>query len=251
MINQCDEDVATWSENGDNFVVKNVEKFASKVLPLYFKHSNFSSFARQLNFYGFRKLRSDPILTCDVDPRTACYVRFYHEKFQRDKPDLLHHIKRATKTDQQNNKDDVDTLKHEVAQLKEGLALATAEYNRKIAELSYECNRRITSMNAEYDKLALLVQRSIGVSVAAAASNPAAALAAPPSPPQGAAGTTVQVQSDLLHSLSQAAMSLQSHLRPAAAPAVPTSASAGTKRSAVGSLDYDNAKKIKAIIGDL
>ena len=29
MINRCDPDIATWSESGDNFVVKNLEKFAS------------------------------------------------------------------------------------------------------------------------------------------------------------------------------------------------------------------------------
>ena len=52
MIDKCDTDIATWSETGDNFVVKNVEQFAHSVLPMYFKHNNFSSFARQLNFYG-------------------------------------------------------------------------------------------------------------------------------------------------------------------------------------------------------
>lgn len=29
MIDRCDSEVAAWSESGDNFVVKNVEKFAS------------------------------------------------------------------------------------------------------------------------------------------------------------------------------------------------------------------------------
>lgn len=29
MIDRCPGDVAIWSENGENFVVKNVEKFAS------------------------------------------------------------------------------------------------------------------------------------------------------------------------------------------------------------------------------
>ena len=29
MIDRCDPTIATWSTAGDNFVVKNVEKFAS------------------------------------------------------------------------------------------------------------------------------------------------------------------------------------------------------------------------------
>ena len=29
MIDRCDPEIATWSETGDNFVVKNVEQFAS------------------------------------------------------------------------------------------------------------------------------------------------------------------------------------------------------------------------------
>jgi hypothetical protein len=156
MIDRCDQEIATWSATGDNFVVKNVEKFASVVLPLYFKHSNFSSFARQLNFYGFRKLRSDPILTNDVDPQTACYVRFYHEKFQKNKPELLHSIKRATKSDQQS-KDDVDDLKSQVFKLKKCVLDMSTQMEHKISQVNYEYNRRISGLTAEYDKLASLV----------------------------------------------------------------------------------------------
>jgi len=156
MIDRCDREIATWSATGDNFVVKNVEKFASSVLPRYFKHSNFSSFARQLNFYGFRKLRSDPILTNDVDPQTACYVRFYHEKFQKNKPELLHNIKRATKSDQQS-KDDVEDLKSQVFKLKKRVLDMSTQMDRKISEINFEYNRRISGLTAEYDKLASLV----------------------------------------------------------------------------------------------
>jgi uncharacterized protein YdcH (DUF465 family) len=175
------------------------------VLPLYFKHSNFSSFARQLNFYGFRKLRTDPILTNDVDPRTACYVRFYHEKFQRSKPELLHQIKRATKSDQQS-KDDVDSLKAEVTRLRETQVQMKDDFDRRLAELSYECNRRVTALNADYDKLLTLVQPLIR------------SVVAPPDPAASAAAALRDLPSrtqmpDLLHSLSHAAVSLQNHLR--------------------------------------
>ncbi|GAX11250.1 heat shock transcription factor 4 [Fistulifera solaris] len=135
MIDKCDQDVACWSESGDNFVVKDVDKFSCTVLPLYFKHSNFSSFARQLNFYGFRKLRSEAILTSELDPRTADYIRFYHEHFQRGKPQLLSNIKRATKAEQ-HSKDDLESLKQEVLSLREELQGVKSEYNRKITELS-------------------------------------------------------------------------------------------------------------------
>uniref|UniRef100_A0A7S4AD44 HSF-type DNA-binding domain-containing protein n=2 Tax=Pseudo-nitzschia australis TaxID=44445 RepID=A0A7S4AD44_9STRA len=156
MIDQCNQDVATWSATGDNFVVKNVEKFASDVLPKYFKHSNFSSFARQLNFYGFRKLRSDPILTNDVDPQTAAFVRFYHEKFQKDRPELLHNIKRATKSDQQS-KDDVDDLKSQVFKLKKCVLDMSTQMERRISELNYDYTRKISGLTAEYENLAALV----------------------------------------------------------------------------------------------
>eukprot|EP00522_Entomoneis_paludosa_P001464 CAMPEP_0172465354 /NCGR_PEP_ID=MMETSP1065-20121228/53257_1 /TAXON_ID=265537 /ORGANISM="Amphiprora paludosa, Strain CCMP125" /LENGTH=342 /DNA_ID=CAMNT_0013221859 /DNA_START=76 /DNA_END=1104 /DNA_ORIENTATION=+ len=215
MINRSDAEVATWSEAGDNFVVKNVEKFATTVLPLYFKHSNFSSFARQLNFYGFRKLRTDPILTNDVDPRTACYVRFYHEKFQKDKPELLHQIKRATKTDQQS-KDDWDVMKQEIQRLKDSNQAMREDFDRRLAELSYECNRRVTSLSADYDKLVTLVQPLLQQSLRATEQQNALASL------RDFTGAAARPQMpDLLHSLSHAAVSLQNQFRASQAAGVP------------------------------
>lgn len=140
------------------------------VLPLYFKHSNFSSFARQLNFYGFRKLRSDPILTTDADPQTSSYVRFYHEKFQKDKPELLHDIRRATKSDQQKTDNEVESLKREVSKLKDALESTVNDFNR-----------RITQTNAEFEKLlqCVIAHQRNETSVAAAALTELPAGAAP------------------------------------------------------------------------
>ncbi|KAJ1628541.1 HSF-type DNA-binding-domain-containing protein [Pavlovales sp. CCMP2436] len=50
--------IIAWAPSGDHFVVHNPEAFANQVLPANFTHNNFSSFIRQLNTYGFRKVET-------------------------------------------------------------------------------------------------------------------------------------------------------------------------------------------------
>jgi hypothetical protein len=122
MINTCDPEVATWSDDGLTFVVKDTKKFQYDNIPKYFKHNNFSSFVRQLNFYGFRKVRSDPVLLKDAESsEESKYWKFHHEKFQRGRPDLLSEIRKSNQTETAD-KQEVEALKQELTSLKRKLA---------------------------------------------------------------------------------------------------------------------------------
>ncbi|RHY07458.1 hypothetical protein DYB36_006079 [Aphanomyces astaci] len=57
MLEKCAPSIAGWTDNGTSFAVYDVPTFERKVIPLYFKPIKFESFARQLNSYGFRRMK--------------------------------------------------------------------------------------------------------------------------------------------------------------------------------------------------
>lgn len=61
-----------WNSEGNSFIIREVDGFSKKLLPKYFKHSNYSSFVRQLNMYGFHKNKAEIVLN-----------EFAHRNFRR------------------------------------------------------------------------------------------------------------------------------------------------------------------------
>ena len=166
MIESCDRDcsdVASWTDNGTAFVVRDTTKLATDHLPRYFKHSNFQSFVRQLNIYGFRKDAATP---------GSRDVVFRHEKFLEGKEGLLDLIQRAKKTTGKSA-----TSKHN---LPVGLASSVGE-----AKVSSETSQptllslqmQIAEMSAKIDMLLSIAtnesSRIIGSNVTAAATSSA------------------------------------------------------------------------------
>mmetsp|Transcript_14535 Transcript_14535/g.27627 ORF Transcript_14535/g.27627 Transcript_14535/m.27627 type:complete len:296 (+) Transcript_14535:164-1051(+) len=75
--------IVSWQPHGRCFIVHETEEFVSKILPLWFRQTKISSFQRQLNLYGFKRITAGP----DKGAH-------YHELFLRNKRHLAHRIHR-------------------------------------------------------------------------------------------------------------------------------------------------------------
>ncbi|XP_072744738.1 uncharacterized protein [Anoplolepis gracilipes] len=97
IVNECQTGAIRWSENGDS-VLLDYKRFQIEYLDArrpIFKTSNITSFIRQLNLYGFRKVTSHSrdLICASYNP----YVHeFLHDNFRADRVDLLSKVCRKT-----------------------------------------------------------------------------------------------------------------------------------------------------------
>lgn len=87
LLSQADPDVVSWLPSGTAFLVRCPQKFVDSVLPKFFKQTKLTSFHRQLNLYGFRRIIDGP----DIGA-------YHHELFRRDKPELCRTIQRKKRS---------------------------------------------------------------------------------------------------------------------------------------------------------
>lgn len=76
-----------WNNEGDHIVINNKKMFLDQTLPKLSKTREYSAFIRQLNMYGFVKVKNEKQ---DIE-------KYAHVYFKKDQPNLIAYIKRIHK----------------------------------------------------------------------------------------------------------------------------------------------------------
>lgn len=90
------EELIRWHDEGSSFVVWNPLKFSEEVLPVHFNHRNFTSFERQTNFYGFKKMGVHDTKPTKKRLKRGDPVKFKHTNFYKGNANIVEGVIRIS-----------------------------------------------------------------------------------------------------------------------------------------------------------
>jgi len=85
------QEIICWMAHGRAWKILQTKKFEEKILPRYFRHGRYASFYRQVNGWGFSRIK-----------RGMDYGAYYHELFLRGMPHLSRRMRRRNFKEPEN-----------------------------------------------------------------------------------------------------------------------------------------------------
>lgn len=141
-----------WSDAGKRIVFTNPRLFGEQVCPRHFRHSEWTSFSRMLNLYGFKKVSRTPRLGTALSRAQVAQV-FEHPHFARGGAEDLHKIVRKKKKkasapdDSAQRAAEVEAMR--LAEL-ESLRAPTRDLEKRLSRLEVE-NAALRRRLGEYE----------------------------------------------------------------------------------------------------
>ncbi len=123
---EINESIISWNSDGTIIELKNLNSLREIILPAYFKHKNLANFIRQLNLYGFKKIRNyNKIIWGFENP--------LFKKFELDKIQLISRNKKI-KEDSTAFKQQLKSFETQIENLEEKCSILRKRISKLINE---------------------------------------------------------------------------------------------------------------------